>query len=223
MTEPGTGGAGNLPEGLVEVPQPDAVVHVAPPSAPPELDPRGTSPGAGEGSEAIESLRDELAVLGRRVDELVRLADRREDLVDRLHADNQRLRAGEIAQVQAPILRELIRSYDVVVKLAGDSAAAKDLEFVRRGLLDSLERAGVRLSAPEEGAPFDPGQQVAVERAETADPAADMTVARTLRPGFVQDGTRVLRPAEVAVQRYGAAASPAQTPAAAAPSAKREE
>jgi molecular chaperone GrpE (heat shock protein) len=154
-------------------------------------------------ADVLSGLATEVAGLGRRMDELARLGDRREQLVDRLHADNQRLRAGELGQVQAPILRELIRTYDLVVRLGAEGGSGGgDLELVRRRLLDGLESSGVTPLEPAAGEAFDASRQVAAERVDASQQELDMTVARTLRIGFVQDGERVLRPADVAVHRY---------------------
>jgi molecular chaperone GrpE (heat shock protein) len=151
----------------------------------------------------VGPLNARLVAISSRLDELVRLGEHREDLVDRLHAENQRLRAGELAQVQAPVIRELIRTYDVVVTLAAqEGPASADLELVRRRLLDGLEQSGVRSLEPEQGIDFDAARHAAAEAVTTPDPTLDMTVERTLRVGFIQDGERILRPAEVAVRRH---------------------
>jgi molecular chaperone GrpE (heat shock protein) len=162
--------------------------------------------GAAEAlSEVVARLADDLGAFGRRIDELTRLGEHREQLLDRLHAENQRLRAGEVVQVQAPLLREIIRIYDLVVSLVrDDSPARSDLELVRHRVLDALEQAGVRPLDPEAESPFDASQHAAIKRVETASPELDMTIAHSTRVGFVQDGERVLRPAEVAVHRYRA-------------------
>ena len=167
--------------------------------------------------DALGRLAGEIAGIGRRIDELVRLGDRREQLIDRLHAENQRLRAGEVAQVQAPVLREMIRGYDLVVSLqSSDSPANPDLDLVRRRLLDGLEQAGVRPLTLDDGAPFDAAFHSAVERVDTSQPELDMTVERTVRVGFAQDAERLLRPADVAVWRlrdHGAAEALPSEPA----------
>lgn len=156
-------------------------------------------------AEALAGLAAEVAAVARRMDELVRLGNRREELLDRLHSENQRLRAGETAQVQAPVLREMIRSYDLVLTLAREgSTAGPDLDLVGRRLLDGLEQSGVRSLHPEGGEAFDAECHAAVERVDTPQPDLDMTVARTVRLGFKQDGGRILRPADVAVRRYRA-------------------
>lgn len=151
----------------------------------------------------LARLAGEVGAFGRRIDELTRLGERREELLDRLHAENQRLRAGEIAQVQAPLLRQIIRGYDLVVSLAADDPAARPaLELVQARLLEALEQAGVLPLDPEPEAPFDSARHAAVRRVETATRELDMTVAYGVRVGFVQDGERVLRPADVAVHRH---------------------
>jgi molecular chaperone GrpE (heat shock protein) len=190
-----------------EAPATDGVsaeLAVAEPEAEPEPSAHAPEePAADAVAESLAGLASELSAVARRIDELVRLGDRREQLIDRLHAENQRLRAGEAAQVQAPLLRELIRTHDLIVSLSGEgSAVSSDLELVRRRLLDGLESAGARPIDPEAGAPFDAARHAAIERVETSDPELDMTIARTVRVGFVQDGERVLRPADVAVHRY---------------------
>jgi molecular chaperone GrpE (heat shock protein) len=199
-----------------EEPQPAVAIEAAEQPAPaPPSDPSGRQPQTASsiacGDEtAAEPVAAELAGLAvdvanvsRRIDELVRLADRREQLIDRLHADNQRLRAGELAQVRAPLLREMIRTYDLVVTLLGDgSSAGSDLELVRRRLVDGLESGGTLLVEPEAGEAFDAALHTAIERVETCERELDMTVARTVRVGFIQDGERVLRPADVVVHLY---------------------
>lgn len=163
---------------------------------------------ANQVADALERISADLSSMSRRIDELARLGNRREELIDRLHSENQKLRAGEVAQVQAPVLRELIRSYDLAVTLAREgSPAARDLDLVRHRLLDGLEQAGVRPLEPDRGAEFDPSFHSAAQRVTTDDPGLDMTVAQTVRVGFVQDGQRVLRPADVAVHRYAAPSS----------------
>jgi molecular chaperone GrpE (heat shock protein) len=157
---------------------------------------------AGQQIARVESLIDALTA---KLDELVRLGDRRERMIDRLHAENQRLRGGELRQAQAPVIRELIRTYDLVVTLAAQEGSAQtDLELVRRRLLDGVELFGVRPIEVGVDADFDATQHAAVARATTSDRAFDMTVARATRVGFVQDDGHVLRPTDVAVRRYSA-------------------
>jgi molecular chaperone GrpE len=145
---------------------------------------------------------DRLDGLGRRLDELARLGAHQRELVDELHADNQKLRAGELFQAQAPLLRDLVRLHDDVERLeaaAGDGAA--DLALVRQQLLQVLDRAGVRRYEVMAGDPFDGSRHQGVRSVPATDGAADRTVATMVRCGFERDDGRVLRPADVEVHR----------------------
>ena len=155
---------------------------------------------------ALTEIGARLESLERDVRELTRLGDRREALIDKLHEENQRLRAGEIAQAQAPIIREMIRSYDLVAEISRHDAAPH-VELVGRRLLDGLAQVGVRPVAVDRSSPFDPRQHAAVGTDGCTDPAADMTVKTVVRAGFVQDGERVIRPADVRLWRYTGAPS----------------
>lgn len=149
----------------------------------------------------LEAVRDLLASHSQRLDELVRIGDRREDQIDRLHEENQRLRAGEIALVQAPPMRELIRTYDLVLQLQAESGNL-DLELVRRRLMDAFEQVGVRIFEPADGEAFDHDYHLAVDTMSTAAEEEHMTVVTTTRPGFARIGGEVVRPAGVRVRRY---------------------
>ncbi len=179
------------------------------PQVPARADPAAPAPPApaaglvDELAGTVARLVDEVGRVGKRVEELARLDARREELIDRLHADNQRLRAGEVAQAIAPVLRELMRSYDLVVSLQGGEAGqGSELALVRRRLLDGLEQFGVRPVDCQPGSEFQSSRHSAVQMLETTDAELDMRIARALRDGFVQDGERVLRPADVVVYRY---------------------
>ena len=187
--------------------------HPTPPDqTPPAGDAEPAEPGSAHDShrddalaamaESLAEMTAEVAAISKRLDELVRLADRREQAIDRLHEERDRLRAGEVAQIQAPVVREMIRSYDLVNDLAGGTPeSGSDLDYVRTRLLDGLDAIGTRPVEPELGARFDSSRHAAVERLDTDDAALDMTVARIVRVGFLKDGERLLRPADVAVHR----------------------
>jgi hypothetical protein len=68
---------------------------------------------------------------------------------------------------------------------------------VRSHIVQTLRSAGVVQLPAAEGAPFDPAEHLAVGT-DLADQQRAGRVARTVRPGWVQDGA-VLRPAEVVV------------------------
>lgn len=150
-------------------------------------------------------LLEQAEAVSEQVAEMVRLQRRHDVLVDRLHDENQRLRAGELAQAQAPLIRDLLRLHDNIAELDGDAADGEGsvLGEVRKSLLGILDRAGVESFAPDAGTPFDPATQQGVGRVPADDPAVDNTVARVIRCGFRQIGGRVLRPADVEIHRVG--------------------
>jgi molecular chaperone GrpE (heat shock protein) len=142
--------------------------------------------------------------LDARVAERDRLAERDRDHIDKLHAENQRLRAGEVFQVVAPIARDLVRLRDQALQL--DAAAPEpgrgDAALIERQLTQILARLGVEVFVPAEGDPFDAALHQGVGRRPTPDAALDGTVAAVRRPGFTSPDGRPLRPAEVEVWRH---------------------
>lgn len=87
---------------------------------------------------------------------------------------------------------------DLVLGLIGAHDLATTHDAVRVHVEQVLRRAGVRPVVVEPGAPFDPDTQAAVATEDPTDPATPGTVARTVRPGWRDDGM-TYRPAEVAV------------------------
>jgi molecular chaperone GrpE (heat shock protein) len=161
--------------------------------------------GAG-GDEPLSALRLELAGLSAEI-------SRFHDVVDRLHAENQDLRSGQLDRIVDPILRDL-------VKLAGDfrrrgqtwetgraEAGPADVAKVCRDVAEDadmiLERHGVEALVPEPGTHFDRRDHRAAGVEPTADPALDGTIAETRRPGY-RFGARVIQFPEVAVHRFAA-------------------
>jgi molecular chaperone GrpE (heat shock protein) len=139
--------------------------------------------------------------LERRVEELARLRRHDADLVDRLHAENSRLRQGELTEAMAPLLRGLIRLHDQMTSLGGDDP--QSVAGILRGqLLQILDvTVDVRPYTAAPGAPFDPAIHLGVRGTPTDDPGRDRTIVRTVKPGFVRGDTTVVRPAETEVYR----------------------
>lgn len=147
---------------------------------------------------AMAHMDERFATLDVRVAEVARLGARDRDLVDRLHAENQTLRAGELHQAQAPLLRDLIRLHDDLERLEAASEDGEDLALVRGQLVAVLARAGADRFSPGEGDAFDAAQHQGRGAVPTEDAARDKRVARLVRSGFRREG-RVIRPAEVEV------------------------
>ncbi|MCM3924364.1 hypothetical protein ND748_22175, partial [Frankia sp. AiPs1] len=139
--------------------------------------------------------------LAGQVDELARLRRHDAELVDRLHAENSRLRAGELTEAMAPLLRGLIRLHDQMGSLGADDPQSV-AGILRKQLLQVLDLAvDVRPYTAVLGGTFDPARHLGVRRVATDEPGRDGTIARTVRPGFVRGETTVVRPAETEVYR----------------------
>lgn len=169
-------------------------------------------PGGGTPAEATaagaawEDIATALGDLGARIEESQGLLARQVELADRLHAENQRLRSGELRAALSPLVRDLLRLHDDIGRLleVTEEAAQTDLTVVRESLLDALARNGALSFAPEPGVPFDPKLHGAVGVVATEQAEADRTVAETLRVGFRWEDAQMIRVADVRVFKYRA-------------------
>ncbi len=174
-------------------------------------------PSSVEGGEAESTLlaADEVAPTGApelgeavarfdaRLEESQRLLARQSDLVDRLHAENLSLRAGELRDAQLPLVRDLIRLHDDVGRMRAVAGEGDDdLRVVQESLLDTLARNGVEAYAPGNGEEFDPRLHAAAGTEPTTDESLDKTVVEIVRWGFQWESGDVIRVAEVRAYRY---------------------
>lgn len=138
-----------------------------------------------------------------RLEESQRLLDRQSDLVDRLHAENQGLRAGELRSAQLPLVRDLLRLYDDVGRMRGAAGEdGDDLRLVQDSLVDTLARNGIEMFGPEQGEPFDSRLHSAAGVEKTEDESLDRTVAEVMRQGCRWDSGDVIRVVEVRAYRH---------------------
>ncbi|MCX4473564.1 Protein GrpE [Micromonospora sp. MW-13] len=160
--------------------------------------------------ELAQRLGDELAGLRAEVAREHHRAAAREQVIDRLHEENQRLRAGERLLLLRPLLTDLQRlRHDLLRTAAGlpagfDAAAAADmLRSYAASLELTLERGGVTVLAPVPGAAFDPATQRATGTVPAVDPGQEATVAEVVLDGYhdVEAGRTVV-PAAVRVHRW---------------------
>ncbi len=155
---------------------------------------------------ADSELLASLERLDSRLEESQRLLSRQSDLVDRLHAENLELRAGELRSAQLPLIRDLLRMHDDVGRMrAAAGESSEDLRLVQESLLDTFARNGVLAISPEAGEPFDPRLHNAVGTEPTADEALDKSVAEVTRQGFRWESGDVIRVSEVRAYRYSGA------------------
>jgi molecular chaperone GrpE (heat shock protein) len=173
-----------------------AVSEAAELAAEPEPEPEAESDPI---SVALERLED-------RVAEGQRLLSRQTDIAAALHAENLRLKEGELRKAQQPLVRDVLRVHDdvdqMIRSLPSDDGAARDLEIVRTALVDALLRNGITPVACEPGEPFDPRAHKVAGVEPTQDPAADRTVAEVIRHAFAWEDGELLRVADVAVAKF---------------------
>ena len=184
-----------------------------PEPGPPEPEPPEPEPPEPEiGPEAggqDERAAAELAGLGDRIDqltaalsELTRLRVRDTDLITRLHDDVTRLRNGEIAIALNPVVTGMIKLHDQMVSLGALNDPASPVGLLHAQLLQIMElTCAVKPFSPEPGERFDASHHTGTRRVPTVDPAADGTIARTIRVGFARADGSVARVAEVEVHR----------------------
>ncbi|WP_170211669.1 nucleotide exchange factor GrpE [Saccharothrix australiensis] len=134
------------------------------------------------------------------------------EVIDRLHAENERLRDAEAQRTLQPALRDLVkladdwRSRRAALADEGDGGLAGLCDEVVEDVTLVLERQGVDEFHPEVGAGFDRHEQRSVGTRPTDDADLDGRVAEVRRPGY-RVGAKVVRFAEVVVFKAAPPAS----------------
>ncbi len=146
-----------------------------------------------------------LARIEDKLSEGQRLGERQAEISGKLHAENQKLRAGELRQAQAALVLSVLRVFDDVSQMAStteDPAARSDLGIVADALADALARNGVEPVIVDVGEAFTASRHKIVSIEQTADAEGDRTVARVVRPGFAWSDGQVVRVSHVAVFKH---------------------
>lgn len=152
------------------------------------------------------------AVLERledRLEESQRLLARQTEIAAALHAENQRLKAGELRRAQLPLVRDLIRVHDVlgqILDAAVESTAAADLQIARDSIVDALARSGIERTNAVAGDPLDQRVHNVVGVEPVDDPAADRTIADVVKIGFAWVEGTTIRAVDVRVCKHTPAA-----------------
>jgi len=150
-------------------------------------------------AEETESVLDRLDA---RLAEAQRLLARQAELTERLHAENQNLRAGELRSAQLPLVRDLIRLCDDLGRMRSVAVeSVSDLTVIHESLLDILARNGIEAFSPEPGEPFDARIHSVAGIETTEDERLDRTVAEVVRNGFRWSPGEVVRVAEIRAYR----------------------
>jgi molecular chaperone GrpE (heat shock protein) len=182
-----------------------------PDSAPAAREPTedgGQSRGIAELSATIEQLGQRIDELQKTVSQSAALQEHQASMVQKLHAENQTLRQGELTQALKPIILDIARLHDDVERVIsrGGDALAKAAP-IPEFIIDVLDRHGVTQIAPTPGEPFDSKLHQGLKVVETSEQTQDGVVESVIRPGFIRDGAHLVRPAQVVVYRYSVEAS----------------
>lgn len=133
----------------------------------------------------------------------------RERVIDNLHAEVERLRAGERSSALRPVVVDLqnLRS-DLLAQAAAlpsevsGKSVADLLESFALSAELALQRCGVRPVRPEPGQVFSPREHRAVKFVPAAEPGRDGRIAAVACEGYLDTTTeRVTAPARVHVYR----------------------
>ncbi len=163
----------------------------------------------------------DLAVRFGQVEELLaefhRRSAHRESVIDRLHEENQRLRAGIGRLILEPVIADLIRLYDQLDREARRlGAEARDQRLLSSFIDDVaqiLDRCGIDVFSAEPGDPFDRDRHRPVAVVACHDESRHNTVAEVIFAGFIERDTgRVRRPVQARFHQFTAArAEPGQS------------
>ncbi|GAB3686849.1 hypothetical protein GCM10027589_55510 [Actinocorallia lasiicapitis] len=132
-------------------------------------------------------------------------ARHREEIIDRLHEENQLLRRGELQQMHEPVRAALFRLYDVVRRAEltpPDSAnVAPLLAMIGDELAEALGRTGVEKYDVSPGDVYDRDLHRPLGAAPVEDKALDGRVVEVCSDGFTR-GEQIVRRAQVRVGKY---------------------
>lgn len=152
-------------------------------------------------------VRESLALIVDRVEELSRLERKHAEHVDRLVAENRALRDGEVMAALSPLLLNLARLADRMDAIISSDDPGGTAGLLKTQLVQLLEGVGFLPDQPEIGSAFDPQIHRGAGTREVDDPTLAGKVVRTVRPGWRTAAGRTIRVAEVEVGRLAADAT----------------
>lgn len=165
----------------------------------------------------VAQLAEAVAALTEQVREHHERAAARERVIDKLHAEVERLRAGEQNLVLRPITKDLqnlrkdlLHQARLLPAEVGRQQVVDLLESFALSAEQALERCGSAPIRPEIGAEFAPREHRAIKVLPADDPAQHERIAVVVSDGYLDTTTdRVTVPARVHVYRWSAETAPA--------------
>jgi molecular chaperone GrpE len=171
---------------------------------------------ADEALRAIKALHATIEGLASQVGREHDRAKAREGVIDRLHEEAQRLRAGEARELLRPVLADLRRLRDDLLGQARsvpETMSSDNVALLLESYADSvvmiLERYGIIAVRPVPQAPFDPRRHRATGAVAAPEQGLDGMIAAVLADGYEDADTgATVAPARVTVYRHAAAEGP---------------
>jgi len=156
---------------------------------------------AGGDVKALSDLAGRCGRIEEQLAEFHRRSAHREAVIDRLHAENQRLGRGLGRLILEPVVADLIRLHDQLTveahRLEADGQDHRLVLSFADDVVQILDRCGVGMFSAEPGDPFDRGRHQALTVVACGDEARHNTVAEVMGAGFVERETdRVRRPVQ---------------------------
>ncbi len=159
-----------------------------------------------EAAVSVEDLSKRLGAVEEQLGEFHRRAAHREQIIDRLHEENQRLRQGEHRVVLEPVVADLIRLHDQLSREARRAGADDGLvgSFAEE-VAEILDRCGIEVFAAAPGESYQSDRHRPLAVVPTSDPELHNTVAEAVAAGFYdRETSRVRRPAQARFHQYRA-------------------
>jgi len=158
-------------------------------------------------AEEADELARRLDKIEAQLAEFHRRSAHRESVIDRLHEENQRLRAGIARIVLEPVVADLIRLYDQlgreVRRLEADGQDPHLLWSFAEDVVQILDRCGIEVFSAEPGDRFERDRHRPLAVVACDDESAHNTVAEVVAVGFLERDTgRIRRPVQARVRQY---------------------
>jgi len=138
-----------------------------------------------------------LEAVEQQLTEFHRRAAHREQIIDRLHEDNQRLKQGEHKVLLEPVVADLIRLYDQLAREARRTPQDSMLGSFVDDVTEILDRCGIDTFTVQPGDAYRSDRHRPLAIVPTTDPVLHNTVAEPVAAGFIdRESDRVRRPAQ---------------------------
>jgi len=165
-----------------------------------------TAPGE-DGPALADELTGRLEKIEAQLTEFHRRSAHRESVIDQLHEENQRLRAGMGRIILEPVVTDLIRLHDQLAReVRRLEAEGQDYQLIwsfAEDVTQILERCGIEAFSAEPGDAFEGGRHRVLAVVPCDDESRHNTVAEVVAVGFAERDTgRIRRPVQARIHQY---------------------